>query len=1171
MRKQYPFHLIEPKWQQTWDRQQAFRAWNPDDQVPAEHPFAQRHGLSGRVGCAQLPPKFYILDMFPYPSGAGLHVGHPEGYTATDILARYRRACGFNVLHPMGWDAFGLPTEQYAVKTGKHPRQATEENVATFKGQIQRLGFSYDWTREVDTTDPGYFKWTQWIFLQIYNSWFNPGTNKAEPISTLKYPEELQLPVEKAGCGVLTAPQRRAADSPACLTAADPELEAKRRAYRDSKRLAYVAEARVWWCQELGTVLANEEVIDGKSEVGGHPVVHRPMRQWMLRITAYAEKLLQDLDNIDWSESLKEMQRNWIGRSEGAEVEFEIADCQLPIADRKIRVFTTRPDTLFGATYMVLAPEHPSLEHWLRHFVAIPSEWPPGTRKEWTAGAETPVNAITAYQTFASVKSDLERTDLAKEKTCVFTGAFAINPVNRERIPIFIADYVLSSYGTGAIMAVPAHDTRDLEFARKFNLPIVQVVQPPGPETDWQGFVGDGISVNSTGPDVSITGLPTPEANRKITAWLESKGLGKKTINYKLRDWLFSRQRYWGEPFPIIWRKDARGNLYHEALPESALPVLPPPLDDYKPTSDGQPPLARAKDWVNLPDGSTRETNTMPQWAGSCWYYLRYLDSRNGARFVNASAEKYWMGGWLPSFPKGDAWRQQIHELLRYAHGRKAGRRQRLAFGYVSAEQGKAIREATGFDLRGMFHVIDNYAIMHVFKRHSNESLEASRGQLVVRDEDFELLPEVVAHPDHIEYVGKTHHGLDVIAFGKSVNGHLIVVEEVRAGRNLLAVITLYKRSSPAASGVAIGTCSFTSETIRRTAINYYHVSPEHKPKLSPATVLSAEHRDSIQSGACPTPGVDLYVGGTEHAVLHLLYARFWHKALYDLGHVSTPEPFFKLVNQGLILGEDGQKMSKSRGNVINPDDILQEYGADAFRLYEMFMGPLEMVKPWSTRGVEGVYRFLGRVWRLFVDDKSETQFEQALTALEPQRHGELLEGVKLSPAIQDVPAAAAQLKALHACIRKVTEDLDGLRFNTAISALMIFTNEAMTWTVKPCSVLRDFLILLQPFAPHLSEELWLKLNVQRPAFNVQRSQPASLAYARWPKFDPGRLIEDMLEIPVQVNGKLRDRIMVPATATQADLEAAALASQKVQLFLSGKTIRKVVVVPKRLVNIAAG
>jgi leucyl-tRNA synthetase len=983
-RKQYPFHLIEPKWQQTWEQQQAFRAFNPGDEIPANHPFAIRHGADSmsreKVAGCKAPEKFYILDMFPYPSGAGLHVGHPEGYTATDILARYRRACGFNVLHPMGWDSFGLPAEQYAVKSGQHPRVTTEANIANFTRQIKSLGFSYDWSRELATTDVEYFKWTQWIFLKLYNSWFNPETNKAESVDTIKFP-------------------------------ADCKTEEQKRAYRDSKRLAYVSEAPVNWCPELGTVLANEEVIDGKSEVGGFPVIRKPMRQWMLRITAYAEKLLDDLDTIDWSDSLKEMQRNWIGRSEGAEVDFEVVGssrcddrtAQRAVPTDKIRVFTTRPDTLFGATYMVLSPEHKLVP------LITTAE-----QKE----------AVEDYKAFAAGKSDLERTELAKEKTGVFTGAYAINPVNGEKIPIWIADYVLASYGTGAIMAVPAHDERDFEFAIKFNLPIRPVVKPTidwlskngahlevgvnanGEKLTWTfpelvkvaanqdksfethayevfnqrvaefstAFEDSGIAMNSG----FITGLPTAEAKTKITDWLEEKGLGKKTINYKLRDWLFSRQRYWGEPFPIVWKKDAAGNLYHEALPESALPVLPPTLEDYKPTADGQPPLARAKDWLNLPDGSVRETNTMPQWAGSCWYYLRYLDAKNTNAFVGKDAENYWMGAVAAN---------------------------------VSSRQTDVSRALT-----------------------------------------------------------------------------------------------------------------------------------------STAT----------------TPGVDLYVGGTEHAVLHLLYARFWHKVLFDLGYVSTPEPFFKLVNQGLILGEDGQKMSKSRGNVVNPDDVLKEFGADAFRLYEMFMGPLQDTKPWNTRGVEGVYRFLGRVWRLFVDEKSETAFEQAETT-SAVPNAELLDHILLDGGITDIAATPAQLKTLHACIKKVTEDLDGMRFNTAISAMMVFINEANTWQTKPVAVLKPFLQLLAPFAPHLAEELWARLHA------TFGQHAPSLPYAEWPKFDAALLVESEIEIPVSVNGKPRDVIKVPVDADNAALEAAAKASEKVQQFIAGKAIKKVIIVPKRMVNIVVG
>jgi len=956
-RRQYPFHLIEPKWQSFWDAQQMFRAWNPDEEIPARHPFAQRHGVSGKLGASQLPAKFYILDMFPYPSGAGLHVGHPEGYTATDILARYRRARGYNVLHPMGWDAFGLPAEQYAIKTGQHPRKTTEQNIATFKRQIQSLGFSYDWTREVDTTDPKYFKWTQWIFLKLYNSYFDPKRNKAMPMTLLEdaLSDNPKLKNDWKDDPFLSGTRKAWIENPP----AEQKTPGLRREFIDRWRLAYVSEQPVWWCEQLGTVLANEEVVDGKSEVGGFPVLRKPMRQWMLRITAYAERLLDDLNTIDWSHSLKEMQRNWIGRSEGAEVDFEVARsegddraAQRKVPSGKIRVFTTRPDTLFGATYMVLSPEHKLVD--------------PITTPEQR-------EAIANYKTEVAKKSDLERTELAKEKTGVFTGACAINPANGHAIPIWIADYVLASYGTGAIMAVPAHDERDLEFATKFDLPVVQ---PADPKTDWRGFTDEGAATNSANDEISLNGLSTSEAKRKIIDWLETKGLGKRTINYKLRDWLFSRQRYWGEPFPIVWKKDAAENWYHEALPESALPVLPPPLEDYKPTPEGEPPLARARDWVNLPDGSKRETNTMPQWAGSCWYYLRYLEARNSTSFTGKNAEHYWMG-----------WDAEVSE--------------------------------------------------------------------------------------------------------------------------------------------------------RRTGTG---------PRTSPKS----------------TPGVDLYVGGTEHAVLHLLYARFWHKVLYDLDCVSTAEPFFKLVNQGLILGEDGQKMSKARGNVVNPDDMVNEFGADALRLYEMFMGPLQDSKPWSTQGVEGVYRFLGRVWRMFVDEKSETEFEQAETAAETPGSGAALDSIKLGAKIKDSPSTQAQTRTLHACIKKVTADLEHLRFNTAISALMVFVNEAMTWETQPVAVLRDFLILLNPFAPHLAEELWAKLQSR-----FKLSLPA-LTYAVWPEFDPALLVEDTLEIPVQVNGKLRDVLVVSINATAQELESAALSSDKVRQFLDGKTVKKIIVVPNKLVNIVA-
>ena len=886
MRRQYPFQIFEPKWQEHWHNGETFRAWNPGESVPADHPFHERHPDTNPGDV----PKYYILDMFPYPSGAGLHVGHPEGYTATDILARYKRMGGFNVLHPMGWDAFGLPAEQYAITTGQHPRITTEANVANFKRQIQSLGFSYDWSREINTTDPGYFRWTQWIFLQLYNAWFNPATNKAEPIDTLAYPP-----------GATTDEQRRA--------------------WRDDHRLAYISEAPVNWCPELGTVLANEEVKDGVSEVGGFPVVRRPMRQWMLRITEYAQRLLDDLDGIDWSDSLKEMQRNWIGRSKGTEVLFRVED-----SDVEIAVFTTRPDTLFGATYMVVSPESKLLGQ--------------------IVSAEHKAD-VEAYQAEAAKKSDLERTDLAKDKSGVFTGAHAINPANGREVPIWTADYVLAGYGTGAIMAVPAHDSRDLEFAQKFKLPINVVVEAPEGEESL-GFTGSGTAVNSD----FLDGLPTPEAKRTITAWLKEKALGQGMINYKLRDWLFSRQRYWGEPFPIVW--DEGG---HVGLSENDLPLTPPNLTDFKPTGTGDPPLACAEEWCQAGEGITRETNTMPQWAGSCWYYLRYIDAQNSDCFVADEAERYWMGS-----ASDDA-----------------------------------------------------------------------------------------------------------------------------------------------------------------------------------------------------TPGVDLYVGGTEHAVLHLLYARFWHKVLFDLGQVSTPEPFYKLVNQGLILGEDGQKMSKSRGNVVNPDDILAEFGSDAFRLFEMFMGPLEMVKPWNTKGVEGVYRFLGRVWRMFIDEQSEQEFEQQLT-VNPERGPELLSALKLNTAVGQAEATAEQLKVLHTCIKKVTEDMEHLHFNTAISAMMVFTNEASNWEIRPLSGMNDFLLLLAPFAPHIAEELYAKAN----------GGDSTLAYQPWPSFDEAHLVESTIEMAVQVNGKLRDRIQIPADIDKADIERIALESENVQRHTDGKSVKKVIVIPGKLVNIVA-
>jgi leucyl-tRNA synthetase len=881
-RKPYPFDRFESKWQRLWDEQQLFHAPNP-----------------GEKGFDPAKPKFYILDMFPYPSGAGLHVGHPEGYTATDIIARYKRMRGFNVLHPMGWDAFGLPAEQYAIKTGQQPAITTRENVAKFKGQLKRIGFSYDWQREINTTDPRYYKWTQWIFLQIYNSWFNPQTKRAEPISTYR--------------------------------GTDP----------NSVRLAYIADVPVNWCPELGTVLANEEVVDGKSEVGGFPVVRRPMRQWTLRITAYAERLLDELDELDWPEGIKLLQRNWIGRSEGAEIDFKIDNL-----DEKIRVFTTRPDTLYGGTYLVLAPEHSLVD-----LIVTEEQWP----------------AVREYREKTARKSELERAELAKEKTGVFTGAFAINPANKEKIPIWIADYVLVGYGTGAIGGVPAHDERDLAFARKFDLPIREVVRPLD-DNNPIGFIGEGIAINSP----IINGLTTAEAKKKIISWLEERHLGKRSINYKLRDWLFSRQRYWGEPFPIVWESGK-----HRALAETELPIMPPPLEDYKPTGTGEPPLAKAKDWVRYSEKATRETNVMPQWAGSCWYYIRFCDPENDQRFVGEEAERYWMGG-------------------------------------------------------------------------ENDEARMVRAGLALNDEGM-------AKPESKTWSFVIRHS-----------------------------------SFPAKPG-----------------------------------------------------GVDLYVGGTEHAVLHLLYSRFWHKVLFDLGYLSKPEPFQRLVNQGIILGEDNRKMSKRWGNVIDPDDVIDEHGADAFRCYEMFMGPLEQMKPWSMRGVEGVSRFLARVWRLMMDENQSGEWG-------------------LSPRIQEIAPDKSQLKMVHATIKKVTEDIESLSFNTAISQMMVFVNAFTNAEKIPVTAMRTLLVLLNPFAPHLTAELWETLAAK---FQVE---PADIAQQTWPDYDKTLLIEDEVEIVVQINGKTRARLKVPTDADEGTLKTAALALPKIAESIAGKEIRKVVIVPNKLVNIVA-
>ena len=880
----FPFHEFEPQWQAVWESQKTFRTFGPgDDDFDASK------------------PKFYALDMFPYPSGEGLHVGHPEGYTATDIVSRFKKKSGYNVLHPMGWDAFGLPAEQYAIKTGQHPRATTERNVANFRKQLKALGFGYDWDREVNTTDPDYFKWTQWIFLQIYNSWFNPATQRAEPIST--------------------------------YTGKDP----------DSVRLAYVHEAPVNWCQELGTVLSNEEVTDGKSEVGGFPVERRPMKQWMLRITAFADRLAAELEPLDWPEGIKARQRDWIGRSEGAEVTFQIEDT------RSVTVFTTRPDTLFGATYMVLAPEHPLVNE--------------------ISSAEQ-ANAVLAYQKATASKSDMDR-GLSKDKTGVWTGATAVNPVNGQRIPIWISDYVMMGYGTGAIMAVPAHDERDFEFAMKYKLDIVQVVLPKAfaahvSASEIAGFVNkdretiaDGALLDSeTGKWVGtgasrafeaegiayasnfIDGLPTLEAKSKMITWLVEKGLGNKTVNYKLRDWLFARQRYWGEPFPIVW-EDGK----HRALPESELPVLPPELADFKPTGTVDPPLSKATEWVAYSATAKRELNTMPQWAGSCWYYLRYCDAQNKDRFISKEAEAYWLG----------------------------------------------------------------------------------------------------------------------------------------------------KNGTPG--------------------------------------------------------GVDLYVGGTEHAVLHLLYSRFWHKILFDLGHLTTNEPFQKLVNQGLIMGEDGRKMSKSLGNVVNPDQVILEYGADSLRLYEMFMGPLEQVKPWSMKGVEGVHRFLARVWRLVMEENQEG-------------------GVAFSNKVQDVAPDSKLNRLVNETIKKVGEDIERMSFNTGISAMMVCTNALVEAPVKPVSCIVSLLHILSPYAPHLAEELFGQIRKRFPQYGQGSDNASLLSHLPWPKFDPTALVVSEMEVVVQVNGKLRDRITLPMGADQAVHESTALAAEKVREFIAGKEIVKIVIVPGRLVNV---
>jgi leucyl-tRNA synthetase len=917
---------IEPKWQSWWESHDAF--------------------ATPRLPGAR---KTYVLDMFPYPSGEGLHVGHPEGYTATDIVARFERMRGTSVMHPMGFDAFGLPAEEYAIRTGTPPRESTERNIANFTRQLKMLGFSYDWDRVLSTTDPEYVRWTQWIFLVLFDTWFDSRQQKGRPIAELPIPAE----VSARGDAAVTA-------------------------YQDAHRLAYQSEAPVNWCPALGTVLANEEVIGGVSERGGHPVVRIPLRQWMLRITAYADRLESELEPLDWPASIKKLQCDWIGRSTGAEVDFAIAPSASgqatfaswqsarraagfptqPAADA-LRVYTTRPDTLYGVTYLVVAPEHPLVDA-----LTTPQQQ----------------EAIRVYREAAARKSDLDRTDLAKEKTGVFTGSHCIHPLTGKPVPVWVADYVLATYGTGAIMAVPAHDERDWEFARAFDLEIVTVVEPgAGHGHDGTLFTGDGKAVNS-GP---YTGMETRPFIAKVAADLAAAGLGRPAVNYKLRDWLFSRQRFWGEPFPILHElgPDGKPTGAIRAVAESELPVNLPHLTDFKPGDTPDPPLSRSPaEWLFVErDGKRyrRETNTMPQWAGSCWYYLRFLDPRNSDRFIDPAIEKAWMP-------------------------------------------------------------------------------------------------------------------------------------------------------------------------------------------------------------------VDLYIGGAEHAVLHLLYARFWHKVLYDRGHVSLPEPFGKLVNQGMILGEmeftgyrstkggwvsaekrsaedvaaklpadqvekQGEhfvlrdwpkirvesrayKMSKARGNVVNPDTVVKEYGADSLRLYEMFMGPLEATKPWSTTGVSGVRGFLDRCWRLVVDDRADD--------------------VVLSPQVVDDPPTDDQLRELHRMLEKVTRDVPALSFNTAIARMMEFVNYFTPLERKPRGVLEPFVVALAPFAPHLAEELWEVLG-----------KPAPVSLAAWPAVEERWLKDDTVEIPVQVGGKLRARVTVPADADIPALEAAAAADPRIAELLAGKQIVKVITVPGRMVN----
>jgi leucyl-tRNA synthetase len=927
---------IEQRWQDRWEKWGTFHAPNPIGPLAdPEHP---------RAGAEKL----YVLDMFPYPSGAGLHVGHPLGYIGTDSYARYQRMAGRNVLHAMGFDAFGLPAEQYAVQTGTHPRTTTEANIERYRAQLRRLGMGHDERRSVATIDVDFYRWTQWIFLQIFNSWYDPAARSARPIAAL---------IAEFAAGTRATPDGRP-----WTELPDPE----RRQVIDDHRLAYVSEAPVNWCPGLGTVLANEEVTaDGRSDRGNFPVFKRNLKQWKMRITAYGDRLLEDLDRLDWPEPIKLMQRNWIGRSVGAHIDFPVGDAAVA---EPIRVFTTRPDTIFGATYVVLAPEHQLVDG------LVPAAWPAGTKDAWTGGHANPRVAVEAYRKAAGAKTDVERQADTREKTGVFVGAYATNPVTGAQIPIFIADYVLAGYGTGAIMAVPGQDERDWAFAEVFDLPIVRTVQPSA-GFDGKAYTGDGPAINSVTPDggLSLDGLGVTDAKAKIIEWLEANGYGRGAVTYRLRDWLFSRQRYWGEPFPIVY--DASGAPI--ALPESMLPVELPEVEDFSPrtfdpqdaNSEPETPLSRKADWVevelDLGDGPkryTRETNVMPQWAGSCWYELRYLDPTNSHRFVDPANERYWMG------PRDDA----------------------------------------------------------------------------------------------------------------------------------------------------------------------------------------------------DTGGTDLYVGGAEHAVLHLLYARFWHKVLFDLGHVSSVEPFRKLFNQGMIqayaytdereryveadqvVERDGGwfhgenqvrreygKMGKSLRNVVTPDDMCAAYGADTFRVYEMSMGPLEVSRPWETRAVVGSYRFLQRVWRALVDEQSGALRVVETSADEPTR------------------------RLLHKVIDGVRADMDGIRFNTAIAKLIELTNGLTRLAGTPREVAEPLVLMLAPFAPHIAEELWQRLG-----------HDGSLTYTSFPVADPALLVAETVTYPVQINGKVRGRIEIAADAPEETVRQAALAAVAEQL--AGKEPRKVIVIPGRMVSVVA-